>query len=234
LGDKLGDNWQSQLQDSDAFNSALRAYGSGLKWGFAPIPGSVFLAEHAIPLGLPMQSGRANVVTDFNPIDFGAAFVAGFITAPAAMLGSSAGGNVARSGVGAPSVYNVADTGINLAGVNNIRQTGAFSAIGSTGRIGADALAELGGQSNVYFATSQGGRYVDQLVQGVANESKVGYQSLTGTIGSQVAKDAELLQAGRIKAANWHFFTSPVTGQIGGSAPLLDALNKAGIGVVVH
>ncbi len=42
--------------------------------------------------------------------------------------------------------------------------TGAFSAIGSTGKIGEQWLSEnLGGESQVYFNTSQCGRYVGQL-----------------------------------------------------------------------
>ena len=66
--------------------------------------------------------------------------------------------------------------------------TGAFSAIGSTGKVGEQWLAQnLGGESQVYFNTTQGGRYVDQLVGDVANESKVGYQSATGCLKSKVS-----------------------------------------------
>lgn len=106
--------------------------------------------------------------------------------------------------------------------------------IGSTGKIGEDALKTLGGESQAYFSTSQGGRYIDQLVEGAANESKVGYQSLTSVNQAQIAKDAELLQAGRVDSVTWHFFTSPVTGQGGPSAPLLKALQDAGFGVVIR
>jgi len=113
--------------------------------------------------------------------------------------------------------------------------TGAFSAIGSTGKVGEQWLAQnLGGESQVYFSTSQGGRYVDQLVGDVANESKVGYQSLTPSIQLQISKDAELLNNQTFSGVNWHFFQSPVTGLGGPSQPLLKALQQNGINVIIH
>ena len=111
---------------------------------------------------------------------------------------------------------------------------GAFKAIGSTGKVGETALQELGGESQVYFSTNLGGRYVDQLVDGVANESKVGYQSLTAGNELQIMKDVDLIQSGQVNGATWHFFTSPVTGLGGPSAPLASSLEQNGITVVVH
>jgi hypothetical protein len=74
-----------------------------------------------------------------------------------------------------------------------------YSAIGSTGQIGQQWLVQnLGGESQVYFNTSLGGRYIDQLANGIANESKVGYTSLTQGIQLQIAKDVELLNAGTV------------------------------------
>jgi filamentous hemagglutinin len=110
----------------------------------------------------------------------------------------------------------------------------APNAIRATGQVGENALKSLGGESQVYFKTSLGGRYVDQLAGGIANESKVGYTCLTSDIQLQVAKDAELIAAGRVQGATWHFFTSPVTGVGGPSQPLLNALQQAGINVVIH
>ena len=110
----------------------------------------------------------------------------------------------------------------------------AKGAIGATGKIGESALKALGGESQVYFRTSQGGRYVDQLVNGIANESKVGYQSLTPSISSQIAKDAELINSGQIQGATWNFFQSPVTGLGGPSQPLFNALQQNGINVIIH
>ena len=113
--------------------------------------------------------------------------------------------------------------------------SGAFSAIGSTGKVGEQWLAQnLGGESQVFFNTSQGARYVDQFAGGIANESKVGYQSLTPSIQLQISKDAELLNAGRVQGVDWHFFQSPVTGLGGPSQPLFNALQQNGINVIIH
>ncbi len=117
---------------------------------------------------------------------------------------------------------------VKPAGVGNARP------IGATGKVGEAALEQLGGESQVFFRTSQGGRFVDQLVNQVAHESKVGYQSLTPTLARQIAKDSELVGSGQLKGAVWHFFESPVTGKIGPSGPLQNALENASIGVEVH
>ena len=109
-----------------------------------------------------------------------------------------------------------------------------FTAIGSTGQIGEAALQQLGGESQVYFQTNLGARYVDQLVNGVANESKVGYQALTQSNQLQVLKDVDLMQSGQIQGSTWHFFTSPVTGLGGPSAPLANFLQQNGITTVIH
>lgn len=100
--------------------------------------------------------------------------------------------------------------------------------------MGEDALKALGGSSHPYFRTTLGGRYVDQLVGGIAHESKVGYRALTAVIQLQIAKDAKLIKIGRYEGAVWHLFQSPVTGLGGPSQPLLNALQQAGIKVVIH
>jgi hypothetical protein len=61
-----------------------------------------------------------------------------------------------------------------------------------------------------------------------ANESKVGYQSLTSANRLQIAKDVELMQSGQIQGSAWNFFQSPVTGAGRPSGPLADALRQAG------
>jgi hypothetical protein len=101
--------------------------------------------------------------------------------------------------------------------------------IGWTGRIGANALKQLGGVSNKFFRTSRGTRFVDQFVNNVAHESKVGYTSLTKPIENQIAKDAELVASGKVDAAIWHFYRSPVTGRIGATKQLKEALRASGI-----
>jgi RHS repeat-associated protein len=111
----------------------------------------------------------------------------------------------------------------------------SFSAIGSTGQVGEQWLANnLGGTSGKYFSTSQGARYVDQFANGIANESKVGYTSLTTSVQSQISKDVELMQTQQVGGVNWHFFNSPVTGLGGPSQPLLNSLQQNGINVILH
>jgi filamentous hemagglutinin len=46
--------------------------------------------------------------------------------------------------------------------------------------------------------------------------------------------DTELLSTGIIKSSVWHFFQSPVTGKIGPTGPLAQALKNAGIKIVIH
>ena len=66
-------------------------------------------------------------------------------------------------------------------------------------------------------------------MNGSANESKVGYTTLTSYITVQIAKDAELMKTGQVNGVTWWFFRSPVTGVGGPSQPLRDALQQAGI-----
>lgn len=111
-----------------------------------------------------------------------------------------------------------------------------FAAIGSTGVVGEEALAEIvgGGTPHAYLATDYGPRFVDLLKDGWAYESKTGYQTLTADMSTQVLKDANLIQSERIQGATWHFFMSPVTGKVGPSKALFDMLTANGIGVVIH
>lgn len=125
---------------------------------------------------------------------------------------------------------------IGVAGmmVGNPRQAFTYTAIGSTGVIGETALKALGGTSQKLFSTSLGSRYVDQFVNGIAHESKVGYTSLTRNIRRQIAKDIELIQTRQINGSTWHFFPSPVTGRGGPSQPLLKMLQQNGINYKIH
>ena len=80
------------------------------------------------------------------------------------------------------------------------------------------------------FTTTAGVRRLDILTQGgLGIESKVGRTSLTATTRSQIAKDGLLLRNGDVTGIEWVFSRSGVTGQIGPTGPLADALSKAGI-----
>jgi RHS repeat-associated protein len=136
-------------------------------------------------------------------------------------------------------VLLVASLGSSAVESGLLRGTGkalvsAGGRIGATGEIGETALKALGGESQVFFRTSQGARFVDQLVNGVAHEAKVGRVALSAFVRGQIAKDAELLQTGAVREVVWHFFRSPQTGLGGPTGPLLDALRKAGIRVMFN
>ncbi len=81
-----------------------------------------------------------------------------------------------------------------------------------------------------------GGRRIDNLTSsGIAQESKVGYNSLTDSVKTQALKDIELLNTNKnIKGVEWHFFKSGTTGKGGPSGPLKSYLESLGIKVVIH
>jgi hypothetical protein len=63
---------------------------------------------------------------------------------------------------------------------------------------------------------------------GISHESTAGLNvKLTSNIEKQIAKDSYLINAGRIKGAEWHFWR-------GAQPELIQALQKAGIKAVVH
>jgi hypothetical protein len=109
------------------------------------------------------------------------------------------------------------------------------SAIGASGRMGEAILRDLVGGAPKFFRTTSGkARFVDAFANGVAHESKVGYTSATAFVKNQISKDVELRAAGDVNKVVWHFFTSPVTGQIGPTNALRAALRQARIAVVLH
>ncbi|NTW40637.1 MAG: hypothetical protein HGA44_12245 [Cellulomonadaceae bacterium] len=78
--------------------------------------------------------------------------------------------------------------------------------------------------------TTAGVRRVDVLTQElVAIESKVGRTSLTAATQAQLTKDALLLENGDVAAVEWVFSRSAVTGKVGPTGPLAEALDSAGI-----
>jgi hypothetical protein len=103
--------------------------------------------------------------------------------------------------------------------------------IGSTGKIGERWLQSMGGKSQVPVITSQGIRILDQVKNGMAYESKVGYVSLTNEISLQVSKDVELINRGVVDSVSWVFFKSPITGKQGPSLPLFELLEQSGLSI---
>lgn len=100
------------------------------------------------------------------------------------------------------------------------------------GNAARDALAAAhpGSLIEQSFSTTAGVRRLDVLTRGgLGIESKVGRTSFTAATRSQVAKDSLLLGNGDVTGMEWVFSRSGVTGQIGPTGPLADALGKAGI-----
>jgi hypothetical protein len=146
--------------------------------------------------------------------------------------------NNAREAAGLATVAAVTGTvigsGLALAGVSGLAEAACADGdctneIGATGEIGQQYLTQAGGQSQAQFQTTQGVRVVDQLVNGMAYESKVGYTPLTSHISLQVSKDVELLVTGQVNSYSWVFFQSPITGAGGPSGPLYNLLIQNGI-----
>jgi hypothetical protein len=102
----------------------------------------------------------------------------------------------------------------------------------AAGNAARDAIvaANPGSLIEQTFQTTLGARRLDVLTQeGIGIESKVGYTSLTRSVQSQIAKDQALLDNGDLSGVQWIFSRSGVTGRVGPSGPLADALGKAGI-----
>ena len=114
-----------------------------------------------------------------------------------------------------------------------------YKGIGATGEVGEKYLRKLGGRPQVRFKTSLGPRRVDQLVQGVAHESKVGRVSGSVSKGTdlwkQIRKDKEILrESPEVRAYVWDFFISPVTGKGGPTETVRKELLEAGVEIVEH
>ncbi|MFA6719100.1 MAG: RHS repeat-associated core domain-containing protein [Prevotella sp.] len=91
-----------------------------------------------------------------------------------------------------------------------------------------------GGKREVTKSTSLGIRRIDNLTDGLAQESKLGRTSLTSTTRLQIAKDLELVTTpgSGVTSLEWHFFPSK-TG-VGPTVPLENELIKAKIPFIIH
>ena len=96
-----------------------------------------------------------------------------------------------------------------------------------------------GAKTTVNVGNGYGIRFVDNAVlqedgSFVGNEVKVGSVGLDSDTTREALKDAELLQSGQFSSITWDFFGSDVSGTIGPSGPLAQALQEFGINVAVH
>ena len=100
------------------------------------------------------------------------------------------------------------------------------------GKIGEARLNRTGGTPQVRLPTPMGPRVVDNVRNNIGREAKVGRAALTSRIRRQIAKDAYLVQRGRLKGYEWHFSRGK-TG-VGPTGPLRAELEKAGIKIVEY
>ena len=100
------------------------------------------------------------------------------------------------------------------------------------GKIGEAALNRTGGKPQVRLPTSIGPRVVDNVLNKIGREAKVGRVALTSRIRRQIAKDADLVQRGRLDGYEWHFYRGKTGG--GPTGPLRQELEQAGIKIVEH
>ena len=89
-----------------------------------------------------------------------------------------------------------------------------------------DGCVEICNKSNL--------RIVDNLLDGVAHESKVGYKYLTPELEKQIRSDAHLIDIGSIEGAHWHFLASAHTNKLGADKRVLDLLDELGIPYTIH
>jgi RHS repeat-associated protein len=104
----------------------------------------------------------------------------------------------------------------------------------TAGKAAESILSQTFGGSPRTIILNGARRDIDNFINGVAQEAKVGYTSLTTFIKDQIAKDAALLAdpASGVTSVEWHFFSS-ATGS-GGTAPLIQALRDAGVKIFYH
>lgn len=93
-------------------------------------------------------------------------------------------------------------------------------------RVVTDGCVEICNATNI--------RVIDNLLDGVAHESKVGFKYLTPEIEKQIRSDAHLISIGSIEGAHWHFFASAHTNKLGAQKKVLDLLDEVGIPYTIH
>jgi RHS repeat-associated protein len=95
------------------------------------------------------------------------------------------------------------------------------------GQMGEITVRLIYGGDRQTFHTPLGIRFVDNLADGVAYESKVGYKTADNFTQLQFEKDLYLLDNGLVDEVVWTFFKSPETGKVGASKGLLNLFEQA-------
>jgi len=103
------------------------------------------------------------------------------------------------------------------------------------GMKGESVLRDFFGGAPRSFSTSDGRRFVDNVVGRTAQESKVGRVGMSSELLRQMNKDVEIKKMySEIGELEWHFFKSPTTGKIGPTASVESKLRERGIRIVIH
>lgn len=138
-----------------------------------------------------------------------------------------------------PDVGLIGAAGITSRAVAREAAEGAATTGVQANKVAGDAASNFlnsvyGGTREVSLSTSLGVRRIDNLVDGVAMESKVGRTSLSKSVDMQIRKDMDLLNSpvSGVNAVEWHFF--PGKTGIGPTAPLLQRLEGCGFTVCIH
>ena len=88
-------------------------------------------------------------------------------------------------------------------------------------------LQKLYGGERKFFKINGTTRQIDNFIDGVAQESKVGRVSKSKFVKSQIDKDVSLLLEGKVRKVEWRFFKSKVTGKGGYTDEFADYVKKA-------
>lgn len=106
-----------------------------------------------------------------------------------------------------------------------------------------DSLSENGTEVDTQVTASTEGcqevcnplaRRFDAVVDGIAHESKVGFNDLDAGTRAQINSDAYLIETGVIRGAHWHFYPSAIADQVGANKNVLDLLEEKGIPFTIH
>lgn len=103
-----------------------------------------------------------------------------------------------------------------------------------SGKFGESLLARMfpNALKQISKLTNLGRRVPDQVDGLITREAKAGLVHMSGKVGKQIAKDADLVRQGY--TVEWHFFKSPTTGMSGPSDKVWQALQQAGINIIEH
>lgn len=122
--------------------------------------------------------------------------------------------------------------------VNEATNTNLYNKIGSTGNYGQKMLEQLEPNGTPQYRWNDVPGFDTARISdvynedtSVAREAKTGYQSLTHSNLTQIAKDKALVNSGKINNVTYDFFQSSVTGKIGPSQPYYKALKTEGFTV---